>query len=90
MAFDLEQVRPEDGATVRWWVTTVDYAGAHEVNLKNRVEVVVEGRVVEREYSDESHYFITSGEYEEALKSAGFVDISALGKKFLMWVGTRP
>ena len=86
---DCEGVRPEDGATVRWWTKGIVDTGAREIHLKNRVEVVVEGRVVEREYSEESLYILTRCGYEQALKSAGFVDISASGKRFVMWVGTR-
>ncbi len=85
-----EQKRPEDGATVRWWSKMIDDNRAHEFHLENRVELVVEGRVVEREFSLESLYFLTRGEHKEALKSAGFVDISVSGKRYDFWVGTRP
>ena len=87
---DCEGVRPEDGATVRWWTKGTVDTGAREIHLTNRVEVVVEGRVVEREYSEESLYILTMDGYEQALKRAGFVDISAVGERFGMWVGTRP
>ena len=87
---DFDKVRPEDGATLRSWAQFVDDPEPNVLHEKSRYDVVVEGNIVEREDSEDFLHFLTGGEYEQALESAGFVDISASGERFPMWVGTRP
>ena len=62
---------------------------AHVVHEKIRFDVVIDDRVVEREYFEESRLNLTWGEYEEGLNRAGFTDVT-MYEPLNMWLGTRP
>ena len=87
---DFEQIRPNDGATVQWWGKVGYDQRADVIRDKSRLHVVVDDRVVETEYFEESRLALTTEEYEVGLERAGFIDITMGDKPIIAWLGTRP